>query len=122
MLVWFGDFILLLSLNSVDLYNLKVVCLSMGVIFYVNMELNVVFKSLGEWFECFVFLDMNGDNIILDIFSDYQCYLFGNEVCGVFVDVLLQFNVKVYIIMGSGKIDLLNLVSVVNICVYELIC
>lgn len=69
--MWFGDFMLLLSFNSVDLYNLKVVCLSMGVIFYVNMELNVVFESLGEWFECFVFLDMNGSNIIFNIFGDY---------------------------------------------------
>lgn len=37
---------------------------------------------------------------------------------GVFRDILVEVNVSVFIIVGSGKIDLLNLVSVVNICVY----
>ena len=92
----------------------------MGAIFHVNMELNVALESLGERFERFAFLDMNGDNITLDTFGDYQCYLFGNEARGVPVDALSQLNAKAYTIMGSGKIDSLNLASAVNICAYEL--
>ena len=119
-LAWFGDFTLLLSPNSVDPYNSKVVRSSMGAIFHVNMELNVALESLGERFERFAFLDMNGDNITSDTFGDYQCYLFGNEARGVPVDALSQLNAKAYTIMGSGKIDSLNLASAVNICAYEL--
>ena len=63
---------------------------------------------------------MNGDNITLDTFGDYQCYLFGNEARGVPVDALSQLNAKAYTITGSGKIDSLNLASAVNICAYEL--
>ncbi len=119
-LAWFGDFTLLLSPNSVDPYNSKVVRSSMGAIFHVNMELNVALESLRERFERFAFLDMNGDNITSNTFGDYQCYLFGNEARGVPVEALSQLNAKAYTITGSGKIDSLNLASAVNICAYEL--
>ncbi|WP_334022152.1 TrmH family RNA methyltransferase [Alteromonas sp. S015] len=119
-LAWFGDFTLLLSPNSVDPYNSKVVRSSMGAIFHVNMELNVALESLSERFERFAFLDMNGNNIASNTFGDYQCYLFGNEARGVPVDALSKLNATAYTIAGSGKIDSLNLASAVNICAYEL--
>lgn len=119
-LAWFGDFTLLLSPNSVDPYNSKVVRSSMGAIFHVKMELNVPLESLGERFERFAFLDMDGEEITSDTFKDYQCYLFGNEARGVPVEALSQLDATAYTIVGSGKIDSLNLASAVNICAYEL--
>ncbi|WP_394221240.1 TrmH family RNA methyltransferase [Alteromonas gracilis] len=119
-LAWFGNFTLLLSPNSVDPYNSKVVRSSMGAIFHVDLELNVPLENLGERFERFAFLDMNGEKITSKTFSDYQCYLFGNEARGVPKEALSQLNATAYTIKGSGKIDSLNLASAVNICTYEL--
>lgn len=119
-LAWFGNFTLLLSPNSVDPYNSKVVRASMGAIFHVNMELNVALESLSERFERFAFLDMDGERITSDTFSDYHCYLFGNEARGVPAQAQSQLNATAYTIAGSGKIDSLNLASAVNICAYEL--
>ena len=119
-LAWFGNFTLLLSPNSVDPYNSKVVRSSMGAIFHVNMELNVALESLSKRFERFAFLDMSGESITSHTFGEYQCYLFGNEARGVPSQTLSQLNATAYTIAGSGKIDSLNLASAVNICAYEL--
>lgn len=119
-LAWFGNFTLLLSPNSVDPYNSKVVRSSMGAIFHVKMELNVPLESLAERFERFAFLDMDGRYITSETFDSYQCYLFGNEARGVPSNALSALNATAYTIAGSGKIDSLNLASAVNVCAYEL--
>tara|TARA_Y100000034_G_scaffold63332_1_gene76657 strand:+ start:3098 stop:4045 length:948 start_codon:yes stop_codon:yes gene_type:complete len=119
-LAWFDNFTLLLSPNSVDPFNSKVVRSSMGAIFHVNMELNVPLDTLSERFERFAFLDMDGANIKTKGFKDFQCYLFGNEARGVPSESLRQLNATAFTISGSGNIDSLNLASAVNICAYEL--
>lgn len=119
-LAWFDNFTLLLSPNSVDPFNSKVVRSSMGAIFHVNMELNVPLDTLSERFERFAFLDMNGANIKTKGFKDFQCYLFGSEARGVPSESLRQLNATAFTISGSGNIDSLNLASAVNICAYEL--
>lgn len=119
-LAWFGGFRLLLSPNSVDPYNAKVVRSSMGAIFHVPMELEVSLDDLANRFDRFAYLDMNGEIIKSDAFSDFPCYLFGNEARGVPREALTSFNATAFTIPGSGAIESLNLASAVNMSVFQL--
>jgi len=119
-LAWFGNFKLLLSPNSVDPFNPKVVRSSMGAIFHVPIELDVQLDNLQTRFTKFAYLDMQGEKVNSTQFSQYDCYLFGNEARGVPREALLSCNAKAFTIAGSGAIDSLNLASAVNICVYQL--
>ena len=119
-LAWFGHFRLLLSPNSVDPYNPKVVRASMGAIFHVPLELDVNISALQTRFERFAYLDMSGKPINSSDFSWHDCYLFGNEARGVPHDSLLQCKAEAFTIFGSGNIDSLNVASAVNICAYQL--
>jgi TrmH family RNA methyltransferase len=119
-LAWFGNFRLLLSANSVDPFNPKVVRASMGAIFHVPIELEVDLNDLQERFKAFAYLDMQGTEVNNTKFSQYDCYLFGNEARGVPREALTAFNADAFTIKGSGRIDSLNLASAVNICLYQL--
>ncbi|WP_438865581.1 TrmH family RNA methyltransferase [Neptunicella sp.] len=119
-LAWFGNFRLLLSANSVDPFNSKVVRASMGAIFHVPIELDMTLDALSARFDKFAYLDMQGNDIRHPQFTDYQCYLFGNEARGVPSEALAACNAEAFTIAGSGKIESLNLASAVNICVYQL--
>jgi TrmH family RNA methyltransferase len=119
-LAWFGNFRLLLSPNSVDPFNPKVVRASMGAIFHVPMELDVSLTDLENRFDSFAYLDMNGSPINTPAFSEYQCYLFGNEARGVPREALEAFKAKAFTIPGNGTIESLNLASAVNMSAYQL--
>ena len=119
-LAWFGNFRLLLSPNSVDPFNSKVVRSSMGAIFHVPMELEVTLADLENRFEKFAYLDMNGAAVNSPEFSGFPCYLFGNEARGVPREALVDFNATAFTIPGSGVIESLNLASAVNMSVYQL--
>jgi TrmH family RNA methyltransferase len=119
-LAWFGHFRLLLSPNSVDPFNPKVVRSSMGAIFHVPIELDVALSDLQTRFKKFAYLDMQGNKVNAKEFANYDCYLFGNEARGVPSDALSAFDADAFTIPGSGSIDSLNLASAVNICVYQL--
>jgi TrmH family RNA methyltransferase len=110
----------LLSANSVDPFNPKVVRASMGAIFHVPIELEVDLNDLQERFKAFAYLDMQGTEVNNTKFSQYDCYLFGNEARGVPREALTAFNADAFTIKGSGRIDSLNLASAVNICLYQL--
>lgn len=117
---WFGQFTLLLSPNSVDPYNAKVVRASMGAIFHVPVELDVTFQQLTARFTNFAYLDMQGKPIQAPDFKAFACYLFGNEARGVPHELLANTEAQAFTIGGSGEIDSLNLGSAVSMSVYEL--
>jgi len=119
-LAWFGNFRLLLSPNSVDPYNPKVVRSSMGAMFHVAIEQDVSLPALSQRFKRFAYLDMQGENIRSPKFAEYECYLFGNEARGVPRDALTVCDADAFTIAGSGAIDSLNLASAVNMSVYQL--
>ena len=119
-LAWFGHFRLLLSPNSVDPFNPKVVRSSMGAIFHVPIELEVELSDLQRRFKRFAYLDMQGNKVNAKAFANYDCYLFGNEARGVPSEALSVCDADAFTIPGSGSIDSLNLASAVNICVYQL--
>ncbi|MGB3726599.1 MAG: RNA methyltransferase [Glaciecola sp.] len=119
-LAWFGQYTLLLSPNSVDPFNPKVVRSSMGAIFHVPIEQDVSLDNLQQRFTQFAYLDLKGTNIAHSTFGNYECYLFGNEARGVPQAALRACNASAFTIAGSGQIESLNLASAVNICVYQL--
>lgn len=119
-LAWFGGFNLILSPNSVDPYNPKVVRSSMGAIFHVPMLLDIEVETLSQHFKDIAYLDIQGEQIQQDGFKNFDCYVFGNEARGVPRDTLTSLKGKAYTIQGSGQIESLNLASAVNICAYQL--
>lgn len=119
-LAWFGRFRLLLSPNSVDPFNSKVVRASMGAIFHLPIELDVELTDLSRRFSRFAYLDLQGQNISAPGFADYHCYLFGNEARGVPSEALQAFQADAFTILGNGQIESLNLACAVSICAYQL--
>ncbi len=119
-LAWFGNFRLLLSPNSVDPYNSKVVRASMGAIFHVPIEQDISFDELRFRFDRFACLDMQGEAIQHTTFTDHPCYIFGNEARGIPKEAFTQNNLSPYTIPGNGAIDSLNLATAVALCVYEI--
>jgi TrmH family RNA methyltransferase len=119
-LAWFGNFRCLLSPDSVDPYNSKVVRASMGAIFHVPLEFDVELHSLRERFARIACLDMTGESLHSAGFKAFDCYLFGNEARGLPREQLAALDAKPFTIAGGGAIESLNLASAVNMCVYEL--
>ncbi|SHK15182.1 RNA methyltransferase, TrmH family [Marinobacter antarcticus] len=120
-LAWFGGFRCLLSPGSVDPYNPKVVRASMGAIFHVPLETEVPLDCLSSRYNSVACLDLNGDKLTEETFSQHDCYLFGNEARGVPHEALAQLAATPYTIPGNGEIESLNLASAVNMCAYELV-
>jgi TrmH family RNA methyltransferase len=120
-LAWFGNFRLLLSPNSVDPYNPKVVRSSMGAIFHLPMELDISITEVSKRFKNIACLDMQGEKISDASFENFDCYLFGNEARGLPHEQLTEICAHSFSIQGSGAIESLNLASAVNMCAYELV-
>jgi len=119
-LAWFGNFRCLLSPESVDPYNSKVVRASMGALFHVPLEQDVTLDSLRGRFERLACLDMAGDPVQSPLFRDFDCYVFGNEARGLPREQISALGARPFTIAGSGNLESLNLASAVNMCVYEL--
>ena len=119
-LAWFGGFRCLLSPNSVGPYNPKVVRASMGAIFHLAMELDVELTDLPRRYQRIAFLDMQGKAIADASFSNFQCYMFGNEARGIPEQARVDLQAQAFTIPGAGTIESLNLACAVNICAYQL--
>ncbi|MDX1491555.1 MAG: RNA methyltransferase [Pseudohongiellaceae bacterium] len=119
-IAWFARSSCLLSPESVDPFNPKVVRASMGAIFHVPLELDVPLPSLPDRYKRIAYLDMAGQAVTSPAFHQADCYVFGNEARGVPVSELEALDATPFCIPGSGQIESLNLSSVLNICEYEL--
>ncbi|MDO6681683.1 MULTISPECIES: RNA methyltransferase [unclassified Oceanobacter] len=119
-LAWFGGWRLLLSPDSVDPFNPKVVRSSMGATFHVPVELEVTLEQLAARYPRIATLDMTGAPLSSGQFSQFDAYLFGNEARGVPHALLAPLAVTAFTIPGSGQIESLNLASAVNMSLYEL--
>lgn len=92
----------------------------MGAIFHLPIEMDVALEDLSKRFKHFAYLDLQGKPINSTEFTNYDCYLFGNEARGVPLETLSEFNADAFTIQGSGAIDSLNLANSVGICAYQL--
>ncbi len=117
---WFGGYRCVLSPNSVDPYNPKVVRASMGAIFHVPIELDVEAATLASRFPRIACLDLQGAPLSSSGSADFDCYLFGNEARGLPREVLAALQAQAFTVAGGGAIESLNLAAVVNMSVYEL--
>ncbi|MBU6212489.1 MAG: RNA methyltransferase [Gammaproteobacteria bacterium] len=119
-LAWFGGFRCLLTTNSVDLYNGKVLRASLGAHWHVPIETEVKVASLPARFSKIARLDMHGKSTRDESFRDFDCYLFGNEARGLPRSVIDGVPTTPFTITGLRTIESLNLASAVNVCAYEL--
>jgi TrmH family RNA methyltransferase len=119
-LAWFGGFRCLLSPDSVDVHNGKVVRASMGAIFHVPVEIDIPLDSLPARFGRIASLDLQGEPIATATFRKFDCYVFGNEGRGLPREVLAGMNAQPFTIAGAAAIESLNVAATVNICQYEL--
>lgn len=119
-LAWFGRFRCLLSPDSVDLHNGKVVRASMGAIFHVPVEIDVPIGVLPARFGRIASLDLHGRAIAAPEFRDFDCYVYGNEARGLPREALAQMNAMSFTIAGKQGIESLNVATTVSICQYEL--
>ncbi len=117
-LAWFGNFRCLLSPDSVDMHNGKVVRASMGAVFHGPVEIDVPLSSLLGRFARIASLDLRGEPIASPAFRDSQCFLFGNEARGLPGEAAVL--ARAFTIPGTGAIDSLNVAATVNIALYEL--
>jgi TrmH family RNA methyltransferase len=119
-LAWFGGFRCLLSPNSVDVHNGKVVRASMGAIFHVPVEIDVPIDALAARFGRIASLDLQGRHIAAPEFREFDCYIYGNESRGLPQEALSEMGATAFTIAGTGAIESLNVATTVNICLYEL--
>ena len=119
-LAWFGGFRCLLSPDSVDVHNGKVVRASMGAIFHVAVEVDVTLNVLSERYPRIAALDLSGDQLASNAFREFDCYIFGNEARGLPREQMSGLRAKAFTIPGTDAIESLNVAATVNICLYEL--
>jgi RNA methyltransferase, TrmH family len=119
-LAWFGGFRCLLTPNSVDPYNSKVVRASMGAIFHVPIEVDVPLEDLPRRHARIACLDTQGASVQSSQFRDFDCYLYGSEAHGVPREQIDRLGAQPFTIAGCNAIESLNLAAAVNMCVYEL--
>lgn len=125
-LAWFGGFRCLLSPDSVDPYNSKVIRASMGAIFTVPFETEITLETLQQRYPKRALLDLGGKSLATDEFKTFDCYMFGSEATGAPADLRSQLANCTYSIPGGSMttdagVESLNLAATVNICVYELV-
>jgi RNA methyltransferase, TrmH family len=117
-LAWFGGFRCLLSPDSVDVHNGKVVRASMGAIFHVPVEIDVPLSTLPARFSRLACLDLGGEPLSSASFRDFDCYVFGNEARGLPPEAKTMS--RAFTIPGTKAIESLNVAASVNISLYEL--
>ena len=119
-LAWFGNFRCLLSPDSVDVHNGKVVRASMGAIFHVPVEHEVPIDALSSRFARIAALDLRGEPVVSPAFRECECFAFGNEARGLPRESVAALRARAFTIAGSGAIESLNVATTVNVCVYEI--
>ena len=119
-LAWFGNFRCLLSPDSVDVHNGKVVRASMGAIFHVPVELDVPIEALADRHARIACLDLGGQVVSSPAFRDFDCFIFGNEARGLPRAQMSALRAQAFTIPGTGAIESLNVAATVNISLYEL--
>ena len=124
-LAWFGGFRCLLSPDSVDPYNPKVVRASMGAVFTLPFESEVTLDALRRRFTRIALMDTGGRPIASGGFSAVECLMFGNEARGATPAMRALagdavFSIPHGALPGGARVESLNLAATVNICAYEL--
>ncbi|MBK8550307.1 MAG: RNA methyltransferase [Ignavibacteria bacterium] len=113
---WFGADQMLISKNSVDLFNSKVIRSSQGALFNLNIideaDLEVDLKKLYEKKYNIILTALNSDTNLSDFrFKAYEKYVFvfGNEASGISRGILDNKNYQKIRISGFTDCESLNI-------------
>lgn len=108
---WFGIKNILVSENSADIYNPKVVRSSMGSLFHISVgkSKNILEDLMAVQKEGYVIagLSMDGDDISNLKPTKEMVYVFGSESHGIHPEVEKMLDAR-YTIPGKGKAESLN--------------
>jgi TrmH family RNA methyltransferase len=122
-LAWFGGYRCLLSPDSVDPYNAKVVRASMGAVFTLPFESDVTLDDLRQRCKRVALMDAGGRPLASEGFAAADCLMFGNEARGASPEMKALAAGAVFSIPGaaaSHAVESLNLATAVAVCAYEL--
>ncbi len=120
---WFGVKSVIVSPNSVDLFNPKVIRSTMGSIFHINVyESNdfyadlVKLKKLGRKILC---SDMNGGNVFKHKIEEMAVLILSNEAHGP-TEKSLKLSDEIITIPRSGNAESLNVASAAAVIIAQL--
>lgn len=132
-LAWFGGYRCLLSPDSVDPYNAKVVRASMGAVFTLPFESDVTLDGLRQRCKRVALMDAGGRPLASEGFAAADCLMFGNEARGASPEMRALAAGAVFSIPGApasrgaspdpgrqAAVESLNLATAVAVCAYEL--
>lgn len=120
---WFGIRTVIVSPDSVDLFNPKVIRSTMGSLFHINVyESNdfyadlIKLKRLGKKILC---SDMNGDNILTHKTKESAVLILSNEAHGP-TETSLKLSDEIITIPRIGNAESLNVASAAAIMIAQL--
>lgn len=119
---WFGIETLLVSDNTVDVYNSKVIRSSMGSIFHINITEDVNYRSLETLKKKgykLLSADLQGENLYDFDIPDKKIIAFSNEAAGPSEELLKRSDYKITI-PKFGKAESLNVASASAIILSEI--
>lgn len=121
---WFGVGEIILSRNSVDIYNSKVIRSSMGSVFHINVRESEDFLSDLEELKAehytIICADMNGENVYSFKPLKRSVVVFANEANGPSREVL-QLSDKIVTIPRFGAAESLNVASAAAVIISEMV-
>jgi TrmH family RNA methyltransferase len=119
---WFGFQSIVLSKESVEFTNPKVIRASMGSIFHLNIydeiELNKFVNNCKKEGYSVIGTTTNGQNITKYSLPERAVLIFGNESKGISQEILSQCS-EIISIPSFGKAESLNLAISTSIILYE---
>lgn len=121
---WFGIKDIIISSNSVDIYNPKVIRSTMGSLFHVNIHISEniygTLKALQKNGKSILCADMNGENIYTTNKEKSSVLVFSNEANGP-TDKLLEIADSIISIPKFGDAESLNVATAAAVIISEFV-
>lgn len=119
---WFNIKDIIISANSVDIYNPKVIRSTMGSLFHINIyvteNIYTTLNSLKQSGKSIVCADMSGENLYSSTKPINSVLVFSNEANGP-TNELLNISDSIITIPKFGKAESLNVATAASIIISE---
>lgn len=119
---WFGIKEIIISSNSVDIYNPKVIRSTMGSLFHVNIHISesisTTLKTLKKSGKLIYCADMNGESVYQSTKSKSSVLVFSNETHGP-TNELIEIADSIITIPKYGEAESLNVSTAAAIIISE---
>jgi len=121
---WFGIKDIIISSNSVDIYNPKVIRSTMGSLFHINIHISEniygTLKALQKSGKSILSTDMNGENIYTTTKNKSSVLVFSNEANGP-TEKLLEISDSIITIPKFGEAESLNVATAAAVVISEFV-